>query len=295
MPRISVLLAVHNGGEYLHEAIASVQAQTHRDWELLIVSNGSTDNTVQIARRATGSDARVRVVEIEERNKNRAYNVGYSQATGQYICFFAADDILTPDSLERRLAAVEGKGDDHYATCCLQTFSTDPRYDGVMYPRNMSKSNHSGGSLFFTRWLADRIFPIPESQPNEDTWASLHLQAFGHNDHVSAALYRYRIHPRNSYGYGVPFETKRRQYLHRMQAYELFLKRYEGCGLPYLEHQVRPFLAGLEAARESDIPAILRVRGLGLGSKAVLTLYSSERLYKVRHAYFRLLSGGIAK
>src|SRR6185437_15973289 len=121
MATISVLLAVHNGARYLRAAIASVVAQSYQDWELLIVDNGSSDDSLDIARVAT-ADRRVRVTTLPEKGKNRAYNTAFRQSTGRFITFFAADDVLPPESLVRRLRAVEHAGPAAYATCCVQTF-----------------------------------------------------------------------------------------------------------------------------------------------------------------------------
>lgn len=294
-PTISILLAVHNGARDLREAIESVIAQTYRDWELLVISNGSTDDTVRIAEELAAADARIRVFVLPDKGKNRAYNHGFSQSRGEYLCFFAADDVLVPTSLERRLAAVQGRGARAFSTCCLQTFSENPTYHGVVFPKRITLPNYSGGSIFFSRDLAAMLFPIPVSQPNEDTWTSLHLRAFGENVHVPEPLYLYRIHEGNSYGYGTPFDAKREQYLRRMHAYQLFFDKYRAANVPFVDDEVRPFLQGLAAARQRDVVGVLRARGLRLGTKLVLIMYCSEMLYHLRHTFFRTLSGGTVK
>jgi glycosyltransferase involved in cell wall biosynthesis len=293
--KVSVLLAVYNGEPYLGEAIESVRAQTHENWELIVVSNGSTDATEQIASRAAAADSRIRFFRLAEKGKNRAYNHAYQQATGSCFCFFAADDILTPDSLAERVAALGDATGPTYVSCCLKTTSADPKYDGLVFPKNMAQPNYSGGALLFTRTLAAKIFPLPDEQPNEDTWTMLHVRAFGELRHVPRSLYRYRIHGANSFGYGMKFEDKRQQYLRRMHAYQLFLDRYATEEVPFLDEHVRPFIRGLRAATLLRVPAILAVRGLGLRQKLVLVFYCSKFLYKIRYTYFRALSGAFSK
>jgi glycosyltransferase involved in cell wall biosynthesis len=293
--KVSVLLAVYNGAAFIAEAIESVLKQSHPDWELIVVSNGSTDDTMRICREASRRDARVQCFELTERNKNAAYNCAFSKASGDYICYFASDDVLPPTSLERRLAAVAGKGPAALSTCCLQTVSNDPKFDGIVFPKNRKHPNYAGGSMMFSRELATRVFPLPVEQPNEDTWTLLHLQAFGETHHVPEPLYYYRIHSLNSYGYGLTFDQKRDRYLHRMHAYKLFADKYGDAQLPLIQRHVLPFLKGLQAARDRNVFRILRVRGLDIGSKLVLTFYCSKLLYNIRHTFFRTLSGGVAK
>src|SRR6266566_1466881 len=133
MQRISILLAVHNGAPFISQAIQSLVDQTYPHWELIVVSNGSTDATVEICRRSSGADSRIRPFTLPEKGKNNAYNFAYQQATGEYLCFFAADDVLPTESVVERLQALEGKPANWYSTCCLRTFSADPKYDGIVF------------------------------------------------------------------------------------------------------------------------------------------------------------------
>jgi glycosyltransferase involved in cell wall biosynthesis len=295
MTSVSVLLAVHNGERFIAEAVESVRAQTHQQWELIVVSNGSTDRTMRICLEMSAADPRIKCLSLSNKNKNAAYNLAFEKSTGDYVCYFAADDVLPPNSLAERLAVLEGAPANAFSTCCLQTFSDDAKYDGVVFPKDVSKPNYAGGSMLFPRSLAGRLFPLPEGQPNEDTWTLLHLQAFGVNRHVPKPLYGYRIHCDNSYGYGLTFEQKREKYLQRMHAYELFRDKFEQERFPLLNEHVVPFLHGLQAAHERNVPRLLLVRGLDLGSKLVLIFYCSRMLYNIRHTYFKALSGGVAK
>lgn len=294
LPKISILMAVHNGGRFLREAIASIASQQYGNWELIAVSNGSTDETVEICEEFSAHDNRIRTFRVPEKNKNRAYNLAYERSVGDYICFFAADDVLPPGSLSQRIAILRGEEANAFSTCCLQTMSGDPKYDGLIFPKNVEKANYSGGSMLFPRVLAERIFPLPEAQPNEDTWTSLHLRAWGENRHVPKPLYLYRIHGGNSYGYGMSYSDKRTQYLRRMHAYQLFYDKYSHMRLSFVCSEVAPFLEGLGAAIEGNLRRILLVKGLNVGNKMVLVLYSSPTLYRVRNAFFRALSRGLA-
>ena len=103
---VSVVIPVHNGERYLAQAVESVLAQTHRDLELLIVDDGSTDATAAIIRRYAARDRRVRVLTQENLGVAAAGNRGLTEARGEWVARLDADDVFLPEKLERQLAFV---------------------------------------------------------------------------------------------------------------------------------------------------------------------------------------------
>lgn len=289
MDKVSILLAVYNGGSYIEEAINSILNQTYKNWELIIVNNGSTDNTQYVINQFIESNHRIKAYELGVKGKNKAYNYAFLKSSGRKICFFAADDKLVPSSIEERSLVINLNNE--YSTCCLKTFSEDKEHNGIVFPRKLTTPNYSGGSIMFTRDLAEKIFPLPESQPNEDTWASLHLRAFAKNVHVPKPLYLYRIHNNNSFGYDLSFEEKRSRYLHRMEAQCIFYEKYKDCENPFLQYEITPFIKGLAFAKEGKALSIPFIRNLGIKEKVVLVFYCSPFLYHIRYKYFKYLSG----
>lgn len=291
--RLSILLAVHNGAQWLDEAIKSVVDQSWQNWELIVVDNGSTDGSFAIAERHTLEDPRVKAVRLEEKGKNLAYNHAFTQSTGTYVSFFAADDILPPESIEKRMKLVLGRGARVFATCALRTISDEPKYDGIVIPRDATKPNFSGGVLLFSRDLAEQLFPIPTELPNEDTWTQLHLRAFGMHHHYPEPLYQYRIHGNNSFGYHVPFAQKREGFLRRMRAYELFLAKYQGSAFAndFINRHVGQFVKGVQALRANKIAPLLVSSKLPMKMKLLFAYYSSPLLYRLRMSLFRFTSG----
>ena len=289
-PKISILLAVHNGADFLGEAIDSIVVQSYSNWELLVIDNASTDLTKAIAEKYVKKDARIMYYFADQKGKVNAYNLGFVHSKGDYICFFAADDVLTVNSLEERLQGARRK-DSNCSTCLLKTFSDNPTHDGLVFPKDQRQPNFSGGSIFFSRLLAEHFFPVPSILPNEDTWASLHLRAFGVNTHIEKILYLYRIHPNNSYGYGLDFEEKRTKFLQRMHGYTLFYETYKDQKNLFVQTYVQHFVKGVELARQKDIFSLAIHRGLSVRDKAIFIFYSSEILYKIRYKYFKFFSG----
>lgn len=100
-PLVTVLLPVYNAGPYLAETIESILAQTLTDFELLIIDDCSTDDSLTVAQRYAAQDTRVTVL-ANERNRGRAYadNRGHGLARGRYIAKMDADDIALPHRLQ---------------------------------------------------------------------------------------------------------------------------------------------------------------------------------------------------
>lgn len=109
-PRITVLMPVWNGEAYLSQALASILRQTHDDFELLVVDDGSTDRTAEIL--TACHDSRLRVLRNETRRKlSGALNRGIAEARGEFIARMDADDLMRPDRLARQVACLERNSD----------------------------------------------------------------------------------------------------------------------------------------------------------------------------------------
>lgn len=102
MPTVTVLLPVYNGEKYLRETLESILAQTWKDFELLIVDDGSTDRSAEII--ASFDDKRIRVLSNPERLKlSGALNRGLREARGEHIARMDADDIAFPQRLQSQI------------------------------------------------------------------------------------------------------------------------------------------------------------------------------------------------
>lgn len=109
--RISVVIPVRNGEKYLSQAIESVLVQTHRDLELLIVDDGSTDSTAAIIRRCASRDSRVRCLSQENRGVAASANRGLEEARGEWVARLDCDDVFLPGKLERQSAFIRKNPD----------------------------------------------------------------------------------------------------------------------------------------------------------------------------------------
>lgn len=100
MPLISVVMPCYNNGAYVGQAIESVQKQTYDNWELVIVNDGSTDNSDEIINQYAQTDKRIHYIKQENSGASLARNHGVQAAMGEYICFLDADDWLDPACLQ---------------------------------------------------------------------------------------------------------------------------------------------------------------------------------------------------
>ncbi len=120
MIRESIVIACHNGQEYLAETIASALAVMDEGCEVVLVNDGSTDHTLEIMRHYEGD--RVQVVNISERvGRSEARNAGIRQAKGSVILINDADDLLSPDRI----------------VSTRKTFKKNPKADVIYGPFNI--------------------------------------------------------------------------------------------------------------------------------------------------------------
>lgn len=105
-PKISVIIPVFNVAAYVEDAVASIQIQTIRDIEIIIVNDGSTDQTPELIRSIAEKDHRVRILNTHEKGGHgsaAARNLGFSVCRAPYIAVMDGDDTSTPDRLEKQL------------------------------------------------------------------------------------------------------------------------------------------------------------------------------------------------
>ena len=97
---ISIVIPAYNIGAYLNLCLNSIIAQTYKDYEVIIVDDGSTDDTLNIANRYCNNDNRISVIHIENHGVSYARNIGINKAKGDYITFIDGDDWLEEKYLE---------------------------------------------------------------------------------------------------------------------------------------------------------------------------------------------------
>lgn len=113
-PRVSVVIPVHNGANFLREAIDSALAQTYPDVEVIVVDDGSNDGG-ETTRIGLAYGDRVRFIRKTHGGVSSALNSGIREMTGEYFAWLSHDDVYAPRKLERQVAALEREGSDAIA------------------------------------------------------------------------------------------------------------------------------------------------------------------------------------
>lgn len=111
-PQVSVIVPVYNQEQYLEECISSIRRQTLAEWECIIVNDGSSDSSGEIARRFSEEDSRILCLEQENRGVSSARNLGMRHASGRYLCFVDGDDFIDAAFLKHLLDASDRGASD---------------------------------------------------------------------------------------------------------------------------------------------------------------------------------------
>jgi glycosyltransferase involved in cell wall biosynthesis len=109
---VSVIMPAYNAGRHVAESVRSVQAQTFDRWELVVVDDGSTDETGEVVQSLASVDARVRYVRRPNGGQAAARNTGLGAARGTLVAFLDADDLWLSDKLAAQLEVLERTGVD---------------------------------------------------------------------------------------------------------------------------------------------------------------------------------------
>lgn len=123
-PRVSVLIATRDYGQYLAEALRSVQTQTFTDWECVLVDDGSRDNTTQVVQTFL-ADPRFRVVRSDNLGQARAKNLALRLSQAPLVAFLDGDDVWLPSKLDRQVRIMDAH--PLLGVCFTRRFLINPR------------------------------------------------------------------------------------------------------------------------------------------------------------------------
>ncbi|WP_312140974.1 glycosyltransferase family 2 protein [Stutzerimonas nitrititolerans] len=209
-PLVSVLISSYNHGEYIEEAILSVLAQTYDNVELLVVDDGSSDDSAdRIARLQAihGFDFRVQA----NQGLSCSLNAMIARAKGNLIVPFGSDDIMLPDRLAKQVEYLEGKPDVGICAGNVKRIDAQgrplarqPRYcarrldfEDILLNR---KPGAPAPTLIFRREALEAVGGFDPDIRLEDVYIELMITRHGyHIDVMGDVLACYRVHPNNTY------------------------------------------------------------------------------------------------
>lgn len=176
-PKISVIIPVFNGENYIEKAVSSVINQTYTNYEIIVVNDGSVDNTREIVNKMVSKKENIKLINKENAGVSVARNIGIREATGAYLTFLDADDKLECTALELMLkcivsydadicvAKVEPNISGDYT--CLYTYEDCVKL--CIEDNPLIYACH--GKLYKTQSLKDRNIEFPVGvQAHEDSY-----------------------------------------------------------------------------------------------------------------------------
>lgn len=213
---VSVIMPLYNGSKYMRDAIDSILGQTYRHLELIIVDDGSTDNSGMIADEYAKRDARVSVVHQPNRKLPAALNTGFALAKGEFLTWTSDDNVLKPDCLKKMVACLE----------------RHPGWDMVY--ANMDIMGDDGQMLRNSTWYEGYQYPHGSEHiylPNH----AYELNTYANNFIGGAFLYRKRVHHLLA-GYS-PWQFTREDYDYWMQVNALLTLRHSDFKQPVYNYR----------------------------------------------------------
>jgi len=136
-PTISVVMSVYNAQKYLDEAIQSILSQTYKDFEFIIINDGSTDKSLEIIEKYQTQDERIVLISRKNKGLVASLNEGIEKARGKYIARMDADDISLPQRFEKQIELMESENIDICGGNYLSINS-----DGSLFRLNLTPQSH---------------------------------------------------------------------------------------------------------------------------------------------------------
>ena len=202
-PLISVIMPAKDSASYIRQAIRSVQRQTYRHWELLVIDDGSGDRTRAIVAEMARGDARIRLLERQRFSSpglSRRY--GIDHASGGWIAFLDSDDLWREDKLDVQLRRAQQSGSRFLftASAFLVGSGTPCGYvmrvpERVAYPRILRGDMISCSSVLIRRELLDGCFQEPDTSVSEDyaAWIRILRDREAYAEGINQPLLIYRL------------------------------------------------------------------------------------------------------
>lgn len=196
MATVSIVVPVYNAEKYIQATIAMVQAQTYEDWELILVEDGSTDDTRLILEDLEENtlDKRIKVIYLKDNDKGPApvRNAGVEAATGRYIAYLDADDVWKREKLEKTLKYMQERDAGFVFTAYeFGDENANPTGKVVHVPETITYKEALSRTVIFTTTVlfdTEKIdkelikMPIVESEDSATWWKILR------NGHIAYGL-----------------------------------------------------------------------------------------------------------
>lgn len=251
--KVDIILAAYNGEKYIAEQIESIIKQSFKNWRLLIRDDNSTDRTLNIIKKYSQLDNRIRIVENNNSNKGvtKNFEILLNISKAEYTAFSDQDDVWLPCKIEKMMKEIQQTEKEYgYENAVLihtdayiadkdlnilsENFIADYGHKEGLN-KLLFASKVQGASMMINKKLKKRILPLPDGLQLYDYYISLICEIFGIRKFIDQSLMYYRIHDNNLLGrYGNKIDLlkrflKRESYLSReteIYAVKSFKEKY---------------------------------------------------------------------
>jgi glycosyltransferase involved in cell wall biosynthesis len=202
-PEISVVIAVYNGEKYIIETLDSIVSQTHKNWECIVVDDGSGDNTIEIIAKYIQADKRFRIIRTEGGSGPYiAANVGIKEAKGKFIARTDADDLSLPDRFAiqsdylNKHSEINVCGTWHYhlfegGKLTFKPYETDPAF---LKWQSIFRNRIVHSTMMFRKGWFESIGYYPQKRLVQDWHTSLEAIHTNSLHVIKMPLIKWRIH-----------------------------------------------------------------------------------------------------
>lgn len=206
---ISVIIGNYNYGRFISQAIDSVLGQTYRNFELIVVDDGSTDNSREII---TSYGNQLISVFQDNAGQGAAFNAGLARASGEFVCFLDSDDYYREDKLEKVVAAFL----NHPEWVQISHGRTSIDREGNIIGNDPTFLNYGDVKSLLLKWgkyawaitsalcyrrsVLNLVFPLPERPRAADTYLTATVPFYGEVGNIPEPLMFYRKHGSNRRG-----------------------------------------------------------------------------------------------
>lgn len=201
-PTISVVMSVYNADKYLDEAIESILNQTYKDFEFIIINDGSTDKSLEIIEKYKNQDERIVIISRENRGLIASLNEGIEKATGKYIARMDADDISLAERFQEQVEFMEKNTAIGVCGTWVEVFGQNrkdtlwklPSTDEEMKPRLLFSVTFAHPSVMIRKSILDnnKLYYNEDYNAIEDYKMWLDCSKFTEFANIPKVLLKYR-------------------------------------------------------------------------------------------------------
>lgn len=224
--KVSIIIPAYNAELFIRETLRSVLLQSYKNFEVIVVNDGSTDKTKDIINEFVSADKRFYLIEKENGGAASARNLGVEKAKGDLIAFLDSDDLWHPDKLLKQVQYLEKYPQAGFVSCLAVIINENSRSRGLLagrvlngncYKQMLEAGGISGGSIVLVRKecldKVDKFQTELEHYEDWGVWLSL------------AKKFHMVTVPKMLVGYRRSFSSKSRNYNNLILSGELLLKR----------------------------------------------------------------------